>query len=210
MFTGIIGEIGRIERLDSDGGKRFFTIDCHRMQAGLAIGDSVCCNGICMTVTAFSPDFIKTEAMNETMVKTTAGIWRPGTLLHLERALKADGRIDGHFVQGHVDSMARVRNTSQQGGTLYLDIEIPAGSARLLVPQGSVAIDGVSLTVARLGGDTFSVALIGLTMEKTQLKHLRPGDRVNLEFDIIGKYILRMVEYKPTADLQQLLRDNGF
>ncbi len=210
MFTGIIEETGAIARIENRGAKRFFTIDCKLVNRQLKIGDSVACNGACLTVIRFDDRSITLEAMQETLLKTTAIGWKQGAPINLERAMQAGGRFDGHIVQGHVDGVSRVLATRTEGDTLYLEVELPQDSQKLIVPQGSVALNGVSLTVARLSTHSLTVALIGHTLQSTNLRSLKTGDSINVEYDVLGKYIARYFERKSTGITEEWLLEKGF
>ncbi len=214
MFTGIIEEIGRVSQIDNCGGKRNYTIECYQINDSLKIGDSVACNGICLTLVSFSDKSIIIEAMNETISKTTAKTWAIGSKINLERAMKLSSRLDGHIVQGHVDTTSRVLAVKDLNKTKYLEIDLPKQYADLVVAQGSIAINGVSLTLARLDNCSFQVALISLTEDLTNLSNLKVGESVNLEFDIIGKYVLRskqIAEHSTKSKIsQEWLNEQGF
>jgi len=148
--------------------------------------------------------------MHETMQKTTAKSWTVGQRLNLERAMKADGRFDGHIVQGHVDTVGKVLSVRKVEQTLYLEIGYPKEHRGLLVPQGSIAVNGVSLTIAELNESSFKVALIGFTLSNTNLSDCKVGDDVNLEFDILGKYVKRQLESKTSNITESWLHEKGF
>jgi riboflavin synthase len=209
MFTGIVEEIGTLRSSRDSGGKRYPVISASNVLTGLKVGDSVACDGICLTVTAISTDCFTVEIMRETLLKTTATNWRTGQQLNLERAMPANGRFDGHIVQGHVDTISRLLRRSEIDGTLYLEFELPTSFRELIVDQGSIAVNGVSLTVARLTMDSFAVALIGTTREATNLGALRSGV-VNLEFDIIGKYLQRRMRILSAGITEKSMKEMGF
>src|SRR5690606_2908944 len=151
-------------------------------------------NGACLTVTAVEDGCLAFDAVPETLARTSLGALAPGARVNLERAMRADGRFDGHIVQGHVDGTGRVRALERDGDDVRLRVACAPELARLLVPKGSVAVDGVSLTVAEVDDDGFAVALIPHTLAETNLGERRPGDLVNLEADVLGKYVLRYLE----------------
>ncbi len=214
MFTGIIEEIGTISSIESQGGKQHFTIKCSKINDDLKLGDSVACNGICLTLIDFTDKSITIEAMNETLKKTTAKTWTIGSSINLERALKFNSRLDGHIVQGHVDIISNVTAIKEVNKTRYIEVSLDNNYAELVVSQGSIAINGVSLTVAKLDTNNFQVALISLTENLTNLSLLKVGDFVNLEFDVIGKYILRNKEVKSNQSKSKIskswLYEQGF
>lgn len=207
MFTGIIEETGKLQNLRESGGKRYFTIDCKIVTNDLKIGDSVACNGICLTVVDYSANRITVEAMNETLMKTTAGSWKVNSVINLERAMQLGSRLDGHIVQGHIDTKVPFLFQETEGETVYLWFKLPSEYSGLVVPQGSIAVNGVSLTIARLEKEKFAVALISHTIQETNLND--PGKEVNIEFDIIGKYILRN-QKKDSGITMEWLRENNF
>lgn len=156
----------------------------------LKYSSSVACNGICLTVVELSTQSFTVQVMNETAKKTTASLWQTGDKINLERALKLGDRLDGHWVQGHVDRTATLLERTTIRDALYLKLELPASDRALMIPQGSIAINGVSLTVAELSSGWFKVALIGHTIDNSNLSQLRVQTKVNLEYDVLGKYIL--------------------
>ncbi len=208
MFTGIILEIGTVKSVEQKSGKTYFRISCSTIQKGLKIGDSVACNGICLTIIEFDAGMIKAEAMNETLHKTNAGLWKNGSKINLETAMVFGGRIDGHIVQGHVDRTAELLSRSYTGDTLYLEIALHPEDRKLVVPQGSVCLNGVSLTIAKLQSDSFSVAIIGHTLESTNFTGLKVHDAINIEYDILGKYVVRYFEKSKLTE--GWLLENGF
>jgi len=208
LFTGIITEIGKIEKIENYNNKRYYTIKCNTMQSDLVLGESIACNGVCLTVTTFSSGSITTEVMNQTFKTTTVPHWKVNSQIHLEKALRLSDRLNGHIVQGHIDTTARLINKSVENNTLYLEF---GAVSPFLVLHGSIAIDGVSLTVANLNEKTFQVALIYHTFKNTFFKELNIGEYVNLEFDIIGKYVQRLVGEKNNNNLsEEWLIKNGF
>jgi len=191
MFTGIIEAVAPISRITPLSGKKLLTITRPESFTDITPGASIACNGICLTVLEYTKTSFNVELMNETISKSTAKAWQPGRMLNLERALQMGGRLDGHWVQGHVDREIRMIAYQLLKGTVYLRFELVNEDRGLLVHQGSVAVNGVSLTIAELKPDWFSVALIGHTLAGTNLKELRGGEKVNVEYDVLGKYILR-------------------
>ena len=194
MFTGIIERVGSVGAIERRGSTLRIEIDAGPVAEGVRIGDSVAVNGGCLTVTAAAGERITFEAVAETLDRTALGDLVAGSRVNLERALRADGRLDGHIVQGHVDGTGRVRELRRRGDDVRLLVECGAGLADQLVEKGSVAIDGVSLTVAGVSETGFEVALIPHTLEATTLGALRPSDRVNLEVDVLGKYVKRYLD----------------
>jgi riboflavin synthase len=193
MFTGLVEYVGElIERQPTAGG--------YRLRIGsslapeLALGDSVAVNGVCLTVTSAGPQEIHADVGPETVRVTTLGWLTPGSRVNLERPLRADGRVGGHFVQGHVDAVGQVESLRQDADFHWLSVSFPPHLAPCIVHKGSIAVDGISLTVARLGADHFDVQVVPYTMEHTNLSRVRARDRVNLEVDMVGKYVVRAVE----------------
>ncbi len=194
MFTGIIERVGSVGAVERRGSTLRIEIDAGPVAEGVRIGDSVAVNGGCLTVTAAVGERLSFEAVAETLDRTALGDLVAGSRVNLERALRADGRFDGHIVQGHVDGTGRVRELRREGDDVRLLVDCAAELAGQLVEKGSVAIDGVSLTVAGVSGKGFEVALIPHTLEATTLGALRPSDRVNLEADVLGKYVKRYLD----------------
>lgn len=207
MFTGIVEEVGILSSVLTQPKGINFTIACSIIPQGLKVGDSVAVNGICLTVTNFSPHSITATAMPVTLEKTTALNWRVGAKLNLERALLIGGRLDGHLVQGHVDCVLLVREVIANGEETVITVILPEDYANFVVSQGSVAIDGVSLTISRLTMSSFSVSLVEHTQDTVNLRYLKPGKKVNVEFDIFGKYILQANRKRIT---ESFLIENGF
>ena len=189
MFTGIVEELGEIR--DRQGSR--LTVACSVVVEDSSIGSSVSVNGVCLTVVENTGTSLAFELSEETMERTTLGTLAAGAPVNLERPVTLATRLGGHVVQGHVDGMGRVVDVHRNGDGADLVVESPAGLERYLVEKGSVAVDGVSLTVASLNGDGFSVALIPHTLGATTLGRAQPGDAVNLEVDVIAKYVERMV-----------------
>ncbi len=208
MFTGIIEAIAEIKGIRPAGGKSVITFARPAAFTDLKPGSSVCCNGICLTVISLGQAQFTVEIMHETLQKTTAAVWQTGHRINLERALALGSRLDGHWVQGHVDTVAALLETRKAASTLYLTFDLAAEDRDLVVPQGSVAVNGVSLTVAKLETNRFSVALIGHTLGNTNLAELSLGGRVNLEYDILGKYVRR--SRQRTSITEEFLHEQGF
>jgi len=203
VFTGIVEAVGEVRRFEDRGDGARIQVFAPAVTDGVRIGDSVAVNGACLTVTARRDDVLDFDVVRETLDRTNLGSLGVGSRVNLERALRADGRLDGHLVQGHVDETGVVDRIERDGDDVRLFVDCDAGFARLLVEKGSVCIDGVSLTVVGVGARSFDVALIPHTLEVTTLGSLGPGGRVNLEADILGKYVVRYLErlgVSPRAD----------
>jgi riboflavin synthase len=194
VFTGLIADLGSVTGLEHDGDGA--AINIHTSLAGeLQEGDSVAVDGVCLTASVVNPDCFRAQAMHETLRRTTLGGLRAGDPVNLELALPADGRLGGHIVQGHVDGVGTVTAIDDEGFSRVLTIEAGDPSLlRHLVEKGSVAIDGVSLTVSALGERGFSVSLIPETLRRTTLGGVATGDQVNLEVDILAKHVARLLE----------------
>ena len=193
MFTGIIEEIGTIRVVEPLRGGRRLTIAC-AFAGELSPDESISVNGACQTVVARDDVSFEVVAVEETLAKTTLGALSAGDPVNLERALRATGRFDGHFVQGHVDATGTVDSVEKLADSRLVRIRYGADFAPYLVPTGSVTVDGVSLTVARLDDRAFTVSIIPHTLELTNVRTWQPGVSVNLEFDMVGKYVVRWME----------------
>ncbi len=200
MFTGIVEEVGRVERIEHHGTHARLHVACATVLGGVEIGDSIAVSGCCVTVTDFTDGGFAADLMAETLAATSAGDLEAGAAVNLERAMRADARLGGHLVQGHVDGVGRVVAREQEPGTVWLSVAAPADAGRYLVPKGSVTVDGASLTVVDVtpgSGETdevvFRIALIPHTLEVTTFGDRGVGDRVNLEVDVIAKYVERLL-----------------
>ncbi len=194
MFTGIIEGTARLERLEPSGQLVLLELEAGALADGVAIGDSVALDGCCLTVTRVLGGRLAFQAIPETLRLTSLAGRRAGDRLNLERALRADARLGGHIVQGHVDGTGTVRSVEHAGDDVVMRIDCGSQLTRLLVPKGSVAVDGVSLTVVAPDAFGFSVALIPHTLKETTLGARRAGDPVNLETDVLGKYVVAYLE----------------
>lgn len=195
MFTGIVETTGRVADAQPRpaGGMRL-VIDAAPVTAGLAVGASVAVDGVCLTAVEVEGARLVVEVVPETLARTTLGRLQPGSVVNLERPLPADGRFDGHIVQGHVDGVGTVTAVESEGDGVRMRISIPSDLSRYLVEKGSVTVDGVSLTIAGRSDDEIQIALIPHTLQVTGLGLRRPGDAVNLEVDVIAKYVERLLE----------------
>jgi riboflavin synthase len=194
MFTGIVEHVGRIEAIEEESDLARLRIDVGPLAEGVKLGDSIAVCGACLTVTHQDGSQLAFDVINETLEKTRLGSLRVGDAVNLERAMAAGARFDGHLVQGHVDGLGRVRRLEREGNEVELHVECEPALAAQLVDKGSVTIDGVSLTVVRVVEDGFHVALIPHTLELTTLADLAGGDPVNLEVDILGKYVKQYMD----------------
>jgi len=193
MFTGIVRELGSVEALD--GGKDGIRLRVHAPEtaARAVVGDSVALNGVCLTVTGIDGGALFFDAVPETLSRSTLGSLRAGLAMNVEPALRAGEPLGGHIVQGHVDGVGHVRTVEPEGEGARIEIEAAPEVLRYCVEKGSIAVEGVSLTVAALAKDTFTVALIPHTLAATTLGALQPGDDVNLEVDVVAKYVERLI-----------------
>jgi len=189
MFTGIVEEVGRLRGLTVGDRSAVLEIEARAVLDGTRVGDSIATSGACLTVTRLSADRFWADAMPETVRRTTLAGKRPGDGLNLERALTLQSRLGGHLVQGHVDGVGAVVRLEHEQGAAIVTLAAPQSVVEVSVAQGSVAVDGVSLTIVDLGTDTVRVSLIPHTVAATTLRDLRVGDEVNLEADLIGKYV---------------------
>jgi len=194
MFTGIVEVMGTVTGVEPRGDRTTLEIEAPTIASDLAVGDSVAVNGGCLTVVGRDASRLCFEAVRETLERTSLGELRVGSRVNLERALRAGGRLDGHIVQGHVDGTGCVGRLERDGDDVRLYVDCGPEIAGFLVEKGSVAVDGVSLTVVGVGEAGFDVAIIPHTLAATTLGERRPGDRVNLEADVLGKYVKRYLE----------------
>ncbi|NPA45850.1 MAG: riboflavin synthase [Chlorobi bacterium] len=193
MFTGIIEQTGTVESIRAEGKNKHFDIRAAFFDE-LRIDQSVAHDGVCLTVVGKDPEkrTYTVTAVEETLRRSRLGDWRPGDVVNLERSVKVNDRLDGHIVQGHVDQTAVVKNISEAGGSHIFTFAFEGKPLHVMVEKGSVAVNGVSLTVFNITPESFDVAIIPYTYEHTNFHRLRPGDKVNIEFDIIGKYVERL------------------
>lgn len=200
MFTGIIEATGVVKKIEQEGSNFHFHIQSP-ISDQLRVDQSLAHDGVCLTVVAVSEDTHVVTAIEETMQRSNLGALRTGSLINLERAMAANGRLDGHIVQGHVDTTGICTQVEERDGSWYYHFSYKLLPEHLLVDKGSICINGVSLTVVSPQDDQFSVAIIPYTYENTNFKTIRVGDKVNLEFDILGKYIARYAQYYAKAGI---------
>ena len=193
MFTGLIEALGTIDRATPAATGVQLRV-ATALGGELTAGDSVAVNGVCLTAAVATDDGFEATVSPETLRVTTLGSLRSGQLVNLERPLKADARIGGHFVLGHVDGVGRIRSLDADGDCYWLDVETPAVLAPLVILKGSIAVDGISLTVAELSDDRVRIQIVPFTFAHTALKFARAGDAVNIEADVIGKYVARLMQ----------------
>jgi len=193
MFTGLIEELGTVRRVSTNSEGRLFEITAKKILEQLAIGDSIAIDGTCLSVVSFKNDGFTAQAVQETINRSTLRHFRVGTKVNLERAMPADGRFGGHFVQGHVDGIAMISSIVKTGRAAIITIDVPAELMRYVVIKGSIAIDGISLTVADKSGNRISVSVIPLTLNDTSLSLKKNGDLVNIEVDMMAKYVENII-----------------
>lgn len=213
MFTGIIEELGKIRAIHKGPSTYQLTIEALKIREDLSLGDSVAVNGVCLTAEALGEKSFAAQVMPETMRQTGLGELQTGSPVNLERALPANGRLGGHLVSGHIDGTGKIASIQQEGNAVWLSITAKPELTNLLLERGSVAVDGVSLTVAQLKDGSFKVSLIPHTAKETILLTKKPGQTVNLECDMIGKYVQKFLNLKPQSGSQldmNFLRKHGF
>ncbi|MEY8020486.1 riboflavin synthase [Muriicola sp. SD30] len=193
MFTGIIETLGKVTKLKQEGSNLHLTISS-QLATELKIDQSVSHNGVCLTVVGIEEDEYQVTAIEETLLKSNLGDLKTGDLVNLERAMILGTRLDGHIVQGHVDTTGTCTKIEQKDGSWYFTFSYPAKADQVTIEKGSITVDGVSLTVVDSEKDSFSVAIIPYTYENTRFKQYKTGSRVNLEFDVIGKYVARLLK----------------
>lgn len=206
MFTGIIEEVGAVAARNGAD----LTVVARTVLDGMDTGDSIAIDGACMTVVEYTDTTFKVQVSPESVERTTLGSLKPGDAVNLERAMAAGDRFGGHFVQGHVDGVGRIERVQNQGEFSVWTFQAPAEVARYLVPKGSVTVDGISLTVVDPKGDSFDVAVIPETLQKTKLQSKQAGDAVNMEADLLGKHIYHYVKGAGGALNRDFLARHGF
>jgi riboflavin synthase len=217
IFTGLIMEIGSVRRVDRRPDGAHIVIAARAVLEGTLIGDSISINGADLTVVDLGPDQFSADASLETLRRTTLGDMSPGSLVNLERALAVGERLGGHMVQGHIDATGSVLSIQPEGNAHRVRIQYPADLGKYIAMKGSIAVDGISLTVASMiGRDSFEVAIIPHSWQNTIIRYYKPGDHVNLEVDVLAKYVERLLEHKqhPAVEASKLtveyLTEQGF
>lgn len=203
MFTGIIEEKGMISRIMKTASQAILTIKAKKVMEDIHIGDSIAVNGICLTVTSFSANEFQADVMHETLDRTSLKMLKPGSSVNLERAMAAGGRFGGHMVSGHIDGTGRITDIKEDSLAIWYTIETSPEILHYIVEKGSIAIDGISLTVAKVTQTTFAVSTIPHTRVVTTLGERRAGDLVNLENDIVGKYVEKFICEKNTHEIMK-------
>lgn len=207
MFTGIVEELGKINKIHHGADSARLTIKGEKVLTDVKLGDSICVNGICLTVVMFNDRFFDVDVMAETLRKTNLEELKPGDRVNLERALQVGDRLGGHIVSGHIDGVGTITRQQREDIAVITEIKAPLEVMRYVVKKGSVAIDGISLTVAECTDEAFCVSLIPHTAKLTTLGYKKQGDRVNLESDIIGKYVERLLGF--AANTESTGRSSG-
>ena len=199
MFTGIIEELGKVRSVEERGDNARIVIEAKLALEGTNLGDSIAVNGVCLTALDLQSDSFAADVSKETLSRTTLGALKTGTPVNLERSVTPETRLGGHMVQGHVDARGQLIGVEDHGESWTVRFSFPKEIARYLVFKGSVAVEGISLTIANLADDYFEVAIIPKTWEVTNLSSLKTGDDVNLEVDVIGKYVERLLAFKDSS-----------
>lgn len=211
MFTGLIEEIGTVRDVSRTGGGYALAVGARETREGVKRGDSIAVNGVCLTVTDFDADGFCFGLAPETRAKTNLEDLAPGAPVHLERAVLPSTRLGGHFVQGHVDGTGAIKAFRPDEDALWMTVATPPALMRYIVPKGYIAVDGASLTVVHTGADWFDVTLVAYSREKLALPRKRPGARVNLEVDILAKYVERLIARDASGGVsREFLADHGF
>lgn len=213
MFTGIVEEIGTVKSVQS----KVITIEANKIFDDLHLGDSVAVNGTCLTVSNFDNKIFNADVTQETLNRTNLGSLKNGSKVNLERAMTLSGRFGGHIVSGHIDGVGSIKSMKKDDNAIIFTIEVPKHLMKYIVEKGSVAVDGISLTVASLTDNTFSIFLIPHTLKETVLYYKKEGDKVNIENDVIGKYVERLLTFKEDNNdskksniTMEFLLKNGF
>lgn len=212
MFTGIIEEMGTVKSISKGSKESTLCISCKKVLEDVNIGDSIAVNGICLTVVTYTDSSFACDVMNETFSRSSLMKIRTGSPVNLERAMSAQGRFGGHMVSGHIDGTGKIASIKNDGNAVWFEIKASAGIIDGIVEKGSIAIDGISLTVAKMSASSFSVSIIPHTLKETVLGVRKVGDEVNLETDIIGKYIKKFCEINEDngSITKEFLLQNGF
>lgn len=216
MFTGIIEEIGKIKNIRHGSLSSIITVEANTVTKGTNLGDSIAVNGVCLTVVKISDNFFDADVMAETLRHSNLRSIQKGDLVNLERAMSANGRFGGHIVAGHVDNIGKISNLKKEDNAVWVTIECSSDLLKYIVYKGSVALDGISLTVADVTENSFSVSVIPHTRQETTLLTKKIGDEINIECDVIGKYVENMLKFKekdnkPKSNINMgFLSENGF
>ncbi|MGG5460674.1 riboflavin synthase [Clostridium sp. B9] len=216
MFTGIIEEVGEVLSIEGGGKSALLKIKCSKVLEDTKIGDSISTNGVCLTVTSKGKEFFTAYVMAETLRKSNLGVLSKGSKVNLERAMGIKDRFNGHIVSGHIDSVGEITSFKNEAEAIWVEVKIPSVLSKYIVYKGSIAIDGISLTVAEVNEDKFKVSLIPHSQEETTLIKNKVGDKVNIECDQIGKYVEKLLGFKGEDNkknsslTENFLKNNGF
>ena len=212
MFTGIVEEMGTVTQLIRGSKEQRITISCNKILEDIHIGDSIAVNGVCLTVVTYDKNSFQADVMNETFMRSGLGALRPGNPVNLERAMAADGRFGGHIVNGHIDGTGTIKSIKKDDNAIWFEITAPRDITDGIVEKGSIAIDGISLTIAAVDNVSFKVSIIPHTLKETVLGARKVGDTVNLETDVIGKYVKKLLMSRTTNTglTKEMLLANGF
>lgn len=212
MFTGIIAEIARITSVVRSAGNFLITIDVAQLPADIKVGDSIAVDGVCLTVVDKTRNAFSAEAVQETVRRSTLGAYREGTAVNIEYALRLSDRLGGHLVQGHVDGIGTIQSLRELEGSALYTVMVPESISNFCIEKGSIAVDGISLTIAEMQGSNVVVSIIPHTKNATTLGNKVPGDKVNLEVDLIAKYVKKLIDvhHPPRGITEDFLKDAGF
>ena len=214
MFTGIIEEVGSLKESKKSAKQYVLTINAKKVLEDVQLGDSIAVNGVCLTVTSFTTDSFTVDVMPETLKATSLQTLERGSKVNLERAMAAGSRFGGHIVSGHVDGLGRIKSRKEVANAIYFEIETTAELSRYIIKKGSICVDGISLTVVEVEGNQFSISIIPHTLAETNLQYRDRGDRVNLECDMLAKYMEKLLEKRFPATKQGItlesLAEHGY
>ena len=195
MFTGIVEEVGKVQDIRKNIKSSVLAIEGNKIFEDIHVGDSISVNGVCLTVTTFNNNIFEADVMNETLIRSSLGKLKNGSCVNLERAIPANGRFGGHIVSGHIDGIGKIVKIEKDDNAIWYTISVKENLMRYIVEKGSIAIDGISLTVAKVHQEDFSVSIIPHTVKETILSHRSVGDIVNIENDVIGKYVEKFINF---------------
>ena len=215
MFTGIVEEIGKVQNIRKNIKSSVIVIEGNKIFEDIHVGDSIAVNGVCLTVTTFNNNIFEADIMNETLNRSSLGRLKNGSYVNLERAMSANGRFGGHIVSGHIDGTGKIMKIEKDDNAIWYTISVEEKLMKYIVEKGSVAIDGISLTVAKVRAKDFGVSIIPHTVKETILSHKSVGDIVNIENDVIGKYVEKFINFPQKSEdkkniTMDFLINNGF
>jgi riboflavin synthase len=210
MFTGLIEEMGSVKSINAFGGGVRLTIEAKSILNDIRMGDSININGACQTVVSFDDKGFTVEAVEETLKKTNLGLLKTGNKVNLESSLTLNKKLGGHFVLGHVDSTGKITSIEKLSSSILVSISYPAKFSNYVINVGSITVNGISLTIARFNNNTLTVSVIPHTWQETNLQFLKVGDQVNLEFDVLGKYVAKILGKEESGITDDWLKDLGY